>query len=307
MFRMSQFEKELNLAIDTVRMAIKITEWFSDIGFKSFQKQDNSPVTLADYASQFFITEQIVQLFPEDQIIAEETDEIKLTPNEIGIIKSCYDDLNIKFDLEINQSNVKSDRQWTVDPIDGTKGFQKKLSYAVGIGLMNKSEPQVCVIGVPKFKNDVTAIFIAEKQRGSKVSYGGKEFSSINVSKQDDLSESLMCHSLHYDEPWVKKFASEANISRFIQMDSMAKFCLVANGSADLYIKPLNKERSFSWDFLPGTLLVSEAGGTVSDLLGNPLKFAAEKTIVSAPGLIASNSLIHDNVAKFIKNFNFSL
>ena len=89
-------------------------------------------------------------------------------------------------------------------------------------------------------------------------------------------------------------------------MDSMAKFCLVANGSADLYIKPLNKERSFSWDFLPGALLVSEAGGTVSDLLGNPLKFLDEKTIVSAPGLIASNSLIHDKLSNHMKNFNFN-
>ena len=303
---MTRFEKELKIAIDAVKIALNITEWFSDFGFKSFQKQDNSPVTLADYASQFYITEKIIQKFPQDQIIAEETNEINLNQNELGIIKSCYEDLNIEVELEFKQNTLKSDRQWTVDPIDGTKGFQKKLSYAVGIGLMDKSIPQICVIGVPKFKKGVTAIFIAEKEGGSKVSYGGKEFSPIKVSKQDDLSESMMCHSLHYDEPWVKKFASEANISNFIQMDSMAKFCLVANGIADLYIKPLNKERSFSWDFLPGTLLVSEAGGTVSDLLGNPLKFLDEKTIVSAPGLIASNSIIHDNVSNLLKNFNFN-
>jgi len=303
---MTRFEKELKLAVDTVRTAMKITEWFSDFGFKSFQKQDKSPVTLADYASQFFITEKIMHHFSEDQIIAEETNEINLKVNELDIIKSCYNDLNIDVDLGFKENNLKSERQWTVDPIDGTKGFQKKLSYAIGIGLMENSQPQIGVIGVPNFKKEVTAIFIAEKDRGSKVSYGGKEFSPIQVSKQNDLSKSLMCHSLHYDEPWVKKFAIEANVSQFIQMDSMAKFCLVANGSADLYIKPLNKERSFSWDFLPGTLLVIEAGGRVSDLLGNSLKFLNEKTFASAPGLIASNSLIHDDVSTLIKEFNFS-
>lgn len=303
---MTRFEKELKIAIDTVKTAVKITEYFSDFGFKSFQKKDNSPVTLADYASQFFITDKIVQNFPEDQIIAEETNEINLAPNELSIIKSCFDDLNIDVELDFKQKNLKAERQWTVDPIDGTKGFQKRLSYAVGIGLMDKSQPQICVIGVPNFKKEVTAIFIAEKERGSKVSYNGKEFLPIRVSRQNNLSESLMCHSLHYDEPWVMKFAIKANISRFIQMDSMAKFCLVANGSADLYIKPLSKERSFSWDFLPGTLLVSEAGGTVSDLLGNPLKFLNEKTLASTPGLIASNSFIHNKVSNLMKNFNFS-
>lgn len=303
---MKQFDRELKKVIETVKIATEITKWFSNVGFKSFQKQDNSPVTLADYASQFFIAFQISECFPEDQIIAEETNEVNLTVNDLDMIKLCYDDLNIDIEFDLSQKKVKSERQWTVDPIDGTKGFQKNLSYAIGIGLMINSNPQISIIGVPNFNEKGTAIFIAEKQNGAKVSYGGESFSSIEVSEQDTLSRSLMCHSLHYDEPWVMKFASEINVSKFIQMDSMAKFCLIANGEADIYIKPLNKERSFSWDFLPGTLLVSEAGGKVSDLNGNPLKFLDEKLIVSTPGLIASNSIIHQEILRSMKNFNFS-
>jgi len=303
---LKQFDRELKLAIETVKIASEITKWFSNIGFKSFQKQDNSPVTLADYASQFFITFQISERFPEDQIIAEETNEVNLTVNDLDMIKSCYDDLNIDIEIDLSQKKAKSERQWTVDPIDGTKGFQKNLSYAIGIGLMINSVPRISIIGVPNFNEKGTAIFIAVKGNGAKVSYGGKSFSPIGVNKQDTLSESLMCHSLHYDEPWVMKFASENNISKFIQMDSMAKFCLIANGDANIYIKPLNKERSFSWDFLPGTLLVNEAGGEVSDLNGNPLKFLNEKVLVSASGLIASNTVIHQKILKSMRNFNFN-
>ena len=62
-------------------------------------------------------------------------------------------------------------------------------------------------------------------------------------------------------------------------------------------------ERSFSWDFLPGTLLVSEAGGKVTDLNGNPLKFLDEKLIVSTPGLIASNSYIHQEILGSMRKF----
>ena len=302
---MNQFEKELTLAIETVKIATEITKWFSNVGFKSFQKQDNSPVTLADYASQFFISFRISEYFPEDQIIAEETNEVNLTVNDLDMIKSCYDDLNIYIEMDLSPKKLKSERQWTVDPIDGTKGFQKHLSYAIGIGLMINSKPRISIIGVPNFSEKGTAIFIAEKGSGAKVSYGGQPFSSIEASKQNTLSKSLMCHSLHYDEPWVMKFASEIDITKFIQMDSMAKFCLIANGGADIYIKPLNKERSFSWDFLPGTLLVSEAGGKVSDLNGNPLKFLDEKLILSTPGLIASNSHIHQEILRSMRKFNF--
>jgi 3'(2'), 5'-bisphosphate nucleotidase len=302
---MKSFERELKIAIETVKVATEITKWFSRVGFKSFQKQDNSPVTLADYASQFFITFKITQSFPEDQIIAEETNEINLSEDELDLIKLCYGYLNIDIEIDLPQKKLKSERQWTVDPIDGTKGFQKHLSYAIGIGLMINSNPRISIIGVPNFNEKGTAIFIAEKENGAKVSYGGEPFSLIEVSKQDTLSESLMCHSLHYDEPWVMKFASEINITKFIQMDSMAKFCLISNGDADIYVKPLNKERSFSWDFLPGTLLVSEAGGKVSDLNGNPLKFLDEKLIVTAPGLIASNSYIHQEILRSMRIFNF--
>ena len=302
---MKRFDRELKIAVETVRIATEITKWFRNVGFKSFQKQDNSPVTLADYASQFFITFRIAESFPEDQIIAEETNEINLTLNELDTIKSCYNNLDIDIEIDLSQKRSKSERQWTVDPIDGTKGFQKNLSYAIGIGLMINSIPQISIIGVPNFNEKGTAIFIAEKNNGAKVSYGGESFSHIQVSEQDTLSESMMCHSLHYDEPWVMKFASEINISKFIQMDSMAKFCLIANGDADIYVKPLNKERSFSWDFLPGTLLVTEAGGKVSDLNGNPLKFHDEKLIVSTQGLIASNSYIHQEILGSMRNFKF--
>jgi len=73
---MSRYKEELNLAADLIKNASKITEWFRKEGFQSFQKQDESPVTLADYASQIFIISKLKEYFPEDQIIAEEEDSV---------------------------------------------------------------------------------------------------------------------------------------------------------------------------------------------------------------------------------------
>ena len=64
---------------------------------------------------------------------------------------------------------------------------------------------------------------------------------------------------------------------------------MVADGTADLYIKPLDEKHSFTWDFLPGDLIVREAGGEVTDLKGKRLKFKNKKCIWSAPGIFASN------------------
>ncbi|MHA1456022.1 MAG: inositol monophosphatase family protein [Promethearchaeota archaeon] len=194
-----------------------------------------------------------------------------------------------------------SKRQWTVDPIDGTKGYQKGLSYAIGIGFMINSDPKICTIAVPNYKKFAKAIFIAEKDNGSKFAINISEFKPINVSPQTLLKQAKMCHSLHYDEPWVMDFATRAEITNFVQIDSMAKFCMIANGTADLYIKPMNKNRSFTWDFLPGILLVQEAGGIVTDLRGNSIELHNDKCVVSAPGLIASNSIIHDDIIAKLK------
>ena len=298
---MTPYHNELKLAIEIVNIASKITEWFRQVGFQSFQKEDDSPVTIADYATQIYIINKILEQFPEDQIIAEEDDNSFIDNKAKRSINSCYKALNIGENINIEKTLMikdkkKTSRQWTVDPIDGTKGFQKGLSYAIGVGFMKKSDPKICAIAVPNYKKFGNTSFFAEKDKGSKFATNISEFKPIKVSHQSQLKQAKLCHSLHYDEPWVMDFAKRAEITNFIQIDSMTKFCMIADGTADLYVKPMNKSRSFAWDFLPGILLVQEAGGTVSDLRGNKIEFNNDKCIVSTPGLIASNSIIHNDI-----------
>lgn len=303
---MSSFNKELSLAIKLVKKASKITEWFRKEKILSFEKEDESPVTLADFASQIFIISKIKELFPEDQIIAEEDSGAFLNINAENIIKKCYNSLNLVFEDgfkdTLNYRGSISNRQWTIDPIDGTKGFQKHLAYAIGIGFMVQSEPTVCAISVPNYNERNQTIFSAEKNHGAKVSYGNQNFNPIKVSENNIIKNFRVCHSLHYDKPWVMNFARSLGITSFVQMDSMAKFCMVADSAADLYIKPLNIKSSFTWDFLPGDLLVKEAGGVITDLFGNSINYLNEKCIVTAPGFIASNGVLHKDLLNALKS-----
>ncbi|MFX1552670.1 MAG: 3'(2'),5'-bisphosphate nucleotidase CysQ [Promethearchaeota archaeon] len=302
---MLRFKKELKIAIELVRKATEITEWFRVKGLKSFLKPDQSPVTIADFASQIYIVSKLKAHFPEDEIIAEEENIDYIDLKSEHLIKQCFDELEVE-ELKIIKENIgyqgkSSERQWTVDPIDGTAGYQEGLSYSVGIGLMINSHPKICAIGVPNYNRKSLAIFSAEEGQKAHVSYDNKDLRPIRVSQKEDIKNIRLCHSLHYDKPWVLNFAQNIGINNFIQIDSMAKFCMVADGSADLYIKPLDAAHSFTWDFLPGDLIVREAGGDITDLNGKRLKFKKEKCLWTAPGIVASNGLIQIEIIDLIK------
>jgi len=304
---MSLHEFELKTAVALARNATQITEWFKKKGFKSFNKDDKTPVTLADYASQTYIISELRDLFPDDRIIAEEGNLQFINAKAENLIRKCLNDLNLGDIKSIKDSisyrGVSSERQWTIDPIDGTMGYKKGLSYAVGIGFMIKSVPTICTIAVPNYKGKNLAIFSAEKGQGAKVSYTKNSSTSISVSRKSNYEDFILCHSLHYDKPWVINFARKIGITKYVQIDSMAKFCMVADGSADIYIKPLNNYPTSSWDFLPGDLLVREAGGHVSDLNGEPLKFIEEKCLWTLPGIIGSNGVLKNSLIALVKEY----
>jgi HAL2 family 3'(2'),5'-bisphosphate nucleotidase len=303
---MSRYNKELKIAINIVRNSSLITEWFRKKGFESFSKSDESPVTLADFAVQIYAISQLKDYYPDDEIIAEEENIDFINNKAEDLINQCFNELDLQ-KIKNLKENIRfrgktSERQWTVDPIDGTIGYQKGLSYAVGIGFMVKSIPKMCAIAVPNYNKKPLALFIAEERQGAQVTYNNKNFTSIRVSSNESIENLRLCHSLHYDQPWVLNFAKKIGIKNFIQIDSMAKFCMVAEGIADLYLKPLDLLHSFTWDFMPGDLIVKEAGGIVSDLNGQKLTFKKEKCLWTAPGIIASNGILHEKILELYHN-----
>ena len=300
---MSNYHNELSLATELAKNASKITEWFRKIGFETYQKSDKSPVTLADIATQIYITSHIKEIFPNDQIIAEE-DGSFLDKKAEKLILSCFKDIihdhitNLKELVEYK--GKKSNRQWSVDPIDGTKGFSKGLCYSIGIGFMDKSDTKVCAICVPNYNKKSLAIFSAEKGEGAWVRTESRIFNKIKVSSKTNIKQAKLVHSLHYDEQWVTKFINVVGLKDAYQVDSMVKFCKVADASADFYLKPIDHHHSYSWDYCPGDLLVKEAGGKVTDLNGKELIYQDEHLLCSTYGFLASNGILHEEILDLI-------
>ncbi|TFF94789.1 MAG: hypothetical protein EU543_00390 [Promethearchaeota archaeon] len=301
---MVKYDREISLAVDIGYQAIKITENLRQNISKYYQKLDETPVSIADLAAQIYIIWQIKTHFPFDQIIAEEANVELLDESAIELIEKTFSLLNIKDITDLREILLyrgnNSDRQWTVDPIDGTKGYQTGGYYAIGIGMMVKSIPKVAMIAIPPLDHHKSMIFKAIQNEGAWSSPDRKTFKEIKVGSQNKLSKSKICHSLHFDLPLTEKFMKEAGIQDSVAMDSMIKFCEVAKGNCDIYFRPTSRGIN-AWDIVPGDLLVREAGGIVTDFKGNLLRYDGNKLKLTTPGFIATNKYLHPKILNILK------
>ncbi len=306
----SNYQKELSLAIKIVKNSARITEWFRLRGYNSFTKKDNSPVTLADFAVQIYVISLLKENFGGDQVIAEENGTF-LKETDENALEECFSELDISLSSNyrdlLNYRGKTSNRTWTIDPIDGTKGFMENLYYAIGMCFLINDQPQISAISIPDYDSAGLAIFIAEKNLGTKMSQDGKEFKSVHVSTQSVLENASLIHSLHFDKPWVIHFADAARVKKRTQADSMMKFCLVADGSYDLYLKPVDDHHCSIWDYAPGYLTIMEAGGKMTDLNGDPITFHDTKLISGTHGFLVSNSILHDKALEIFKKNQFNI
>lgn len=244
-----------------------------------------------------------------------------------GPIKSA-DDMLTALDGGASQGGNKG-RIWALDPIDGTKGFLRGGQYAVCLALMVDGVPTVGVIGCPNLPIDDKApldskigadaddkegngvLFGAVKGQGatSRALTNGKlaDAKTITMSPLPDVSQATFCesveagHSSHGDQAAI---AAKLGITKdSVRMDSQAKYCSIARGAGDLYLRlPTSKTyQEKIWDHAAGVVLVQEAGGEVSDAYGKPLNFGIGRTLKENKGIIAAPKSVHAKVIEVVK------
>lgn len=244
-----------------------------------------------------------------------------------GPIKSA-DDMLTALDGGASQGGNKG-RIWALDPIDGTKGFLRGGQYAVCLALMVDGVPTVGIIGCPNLPVDDKAPLDskigsdADDKEGKGVLFGAvkgqgatsraltdgalAEPKAITMSPLPDVSQATFCesveagHSSHGDQAAI---ASKLGITKdSVRMDSQAKYCSIARGAGDLYLRlPTSKTyQEKIWDHAAGVVLVQEAGGEVSDAYGKPLNFGIGRTLKENKGIIAAPKSVHAEVIEVVK------
>jgi len=206
----------------------------------------------------------------------------------ISIIKNNYPDHSILTE-ESGEERHKSDYCWIIDPLDGTNNFFHKFPmFCVSIALYKKGKPLIGVVFDP-LKNE---LFYAEKSEGAFLNN-----KKINVSNVNSLNKSLLAFGFYYERGLLmrktlgqlKKFFYE-NIHGIRRTGSAAlDLCYTACGRFDGYWElKLNP-----WDFAAGSLIITEAGGRVTDVQGKRYNLMMKN-------VAASNGKIHKYMIKIL-------
>lgn len=238
-----------------------IAKYFGKKHQYTFKNEDKSDfITQADLEAQKRIIEIITKNFPDHNIIAEE---------------------NVRIDKG-------SEYTWAIDPLDGTFAFSIGMPYfSVSVGLIKNKQPFLGVV------NHVSSgdLYYAERGKGA-----FKNGQSIHVSSRDNLFDASLAIDFGHKQrrqakielyilPLLKELGHV-----FSTGSSAFSLALTASGIQDGITS-----QAWIWDFAAGVILVTEAGGKVTDLAGKEVDWTKDRL-----NILASNRLVHEAVLKVL-------
>ena len=212
-------------------------------GLKIEIKEDGSPVSNGDLKVNELITQKIKELTPDIPIISEET-------------------------VNVNEKN-KNSIFWLIDPIDGTKEYiSGKDEYTLNAALVIDKKPVIGLVGVPK-KNQLFYSYGV----GKSFVKNNKAEEMINCKKKTKRDKIIAVSSTNKPSETIMKKLKEYKVNTIIKVASSYKFCLIADGTFDIYAA---KERANEWDYAAGHAIAENAGAIITTLDNKPFLYGKE-------------------------------
>ena len=243
-----------------LRAGQAIMEVYEDLHHEVEYKLDDSPLTKADLASHRIISDALAAISSNIPVLSEESTEIP-------------------FEVRRNWHSF-----WLVDPLDGTKEFlNRNGEFTVNIALMRAGAPILGVVYVPA--TDIA--YFAVEGAGARKSERGIVKPIRTLEERSAAPKVVISRwhgngvdQMHAD---LEKIGVDPSRCEFVPTGSSLKFCLIAEGSADLYLR---NWPTMEWDTAAAQYVLEMAGGSVSDLEGNRLKY--NKPVLRNPSFLAS-------------------
>ena len=260
---------ELDVAIQAVMEAANVVLEIYGGNYETSTKNDDSPITEADLKSNDIIKKILSKT--NHNILSEEDKD--------------------------DQSRLSKETIWIIDPLDGTSDFIDKTGeFTIMIALVKNKEPVLGVISWPTEKT----IFAAQKNKGA-FRYSNGKWEKIHVTKVSELSKCRAVGSRHHLSETEKMFIKKLGIEDFTKIGSSLKVGKISSGEAEAYITTTNKMKE--WDSAASYCIVSEAGGKMTDMLGNNISYN-NKIVNHRNGILVTNGLIHKKIVNEFKKLD---
>jgi 3'(2'), 5'-bisphosphate nucleotidase len=220
-----------------------------DAGFAVQHKQDNSPLTLADLESQRLILEGLAEVTPDIPILSEESAQAPWSE------RRAWREL------------------WVIDPLDGTREFVKRNGeFTVNIALVVEHEPVLGLVAAPA----LGLLYWGAQGVGAFSRHGSQAQQPIRISPPQ--SPLRVVGSRSHASAETAAYLTRVAPHVMTGIGSSLKFCLVAEGNADLYPRfgPTSE-----WDTAAGQALLEAAGGQVTRLDGHRLRYNCRESVIN--------------------------
>jgi 3'(2'), 5'-bisphosphate nucleotidase len=262
------YDRELRVALELAREAGAAILDVYDGPLEIEQKagaDDREPVTQADRIANEIIVQRLSREFPEDGILAEESVD---TERRLG-----------------------KSRVWMIDPLDGTTGYiEGNGDFAVQIGLAENGE---CVLGVV-YQPLTGVLYRAVRGNGAWVERPETEPEQARVSDHIDLSTMRLAASRSHRSPRMDRVVQQFGVKQEVRRGSVGiKVGLIVEQQCDLYVHL--SPRTKQWDTCAPEIILREAGGRLTDLFGQPLRYNSRE-VQNRNGIVASNSVAHQEI-----------
>jgi 3'(2'), 5'-bisphosphate nucleotidase len=264
---MSKMEKKMNyqeivnfVKSVAIEAGNRIMQVYNRPDFEVQLKSDNSPITLADRLANVYIIEQLQTVFPDFGILSEESKD--------------------------NPVRLEKPFVWIIDPLDGTKEFIKRNGeFTVNIGLVENGDPRLGVIWVPALAD----LYFAAEGLGAFYERPGQPALPIHCSTRSKIEEMILMKSRSHAGEKEALLIEKYKFTAVRTSGSSIKLCLIACGEADVYFRfgPTSE-----WDICAANCILEQAGGKLTDCLGNPVLYNRPDPL-NRNGFIGSNNTIH--------------
>ncbi|MBI2800583.1 MAG: 3'(2'),5'-bisphosphate nucleotidase [Gammaproteobacteria bacterium] len=285
-------------------------------------KDDYSPVTVADYAVQAHIALRLQEEFGTVPLVGEESAKDLLANNSgvlrdavVEAVQRAWPGLNSNDALraiDLGEHDASGDAYWTLDPIDGTKGFLRGGQYAISLAYIERGTVLLGVLGCPNLGRDFSrafdqpdptgTLFYAARGAGAYALPASQPEANpepIRIADGRSVSEMRICESVeaaHSRQDATREIADYLKTRGApARLDSQCKYAVVARGQADAYLRfPTSADYVEKiWDHAAGSIVAEEAGAKVTDIDGLPLDFGRGSTLQANRGIACAAPHLH--------------